>query len=74
MWERIVDFFKGNVSWAIPTLRFTDFIEVIIIAIILYYVMLWIKKTRAWMLLKGIVVILAFTFVQFGVSKKRVYY
>lgn len=61
MWERIVDFFKGNVSWAIPTLRFTDFIEVIIIAIILYYVMLWIKKTRAWMLLKGIVVILAFT-------------
>lgn len=35
--------------------------EVIIISIIVYEILLWIKNTRAWTLLKGILVILAFT-------------
>lgn len=38
----------------------TDGIEIIIIAFLLYYMLLWIKNTRAWMLLKGILVILLF--------------
>lgn len=38
----------------------TDIVEIIIIAILLYYILVWIKDTRAWMLLRGIIVILFF--------------
>ena len=36
-------------------------IEIIIIAILIYYIMDWFKKTRAWTLIKGILVLLLFT-------------
>jgi len=35
-----------------------DIVEIIIIAIVLYHIILWVRKTRAWSLLKGIVVLL----------------
>ncbi|MDD6057339.1 MAG: diadenylate cyclase CdaA [Clostridiales bacterium] len=38
----------------------TDIVEIVIIAILFYYMLLWIKDTRAWMLLRGIIVILLF--------------
>ncbi len=38
----------------------TDVVEIIIIAFLLYYMLVWIKNTRAWMLLKGILVVLVF--------------
>lgn len=38
----------------------TDGAEIIIIAVLFYYMLVWIKNTRAWILLKGILVILAF--------------
>ena len=38
----------------------TDIVEIIIIAILLYYILVWIKDTRALMLLRGIIVILFF--------------
>ncbi|MBS5420285.1 MAG: diadenylate cyclase CdaA [Roseburia sp.] len=38
----------------------TDIIEIIIISVLIYYMLVWIKDTRAWMLLRGILVILAF--------------
>ncbi len=37
-----------------------DILEILIIAYLVYHIMLWIKTTRAWALLKGLVVILAF--------------
>ena len=37
-----------------------DVIEIAIIAIVLYYLMLWVKNTRAWFLMKGVAVILIF--------------
>lgn len=40
-----------------PTVHFTDIVEVFILAFILYHILLWIKNTRAWALLKGVVVI-----------------
>ncbi len=39
----------------------TNLIEIIIIAYIIYIILLWIKSTRAWQLLKGLVLILVFT-------------
>ena len=37
-----------------------DFVEICIISFLFYQVLLWIKNTRAWMLLRGILVILIF--------------
>lgn len=42
------------------TVTKTDIVEVLIIAFLFYHVLKWIKDTRAWMLLKGILVILLF--------------
>jgi len=41
----------------------TDIIEIAIIAILFYYMLVWIKNTRAWTLLKGVLVILLFIMV-----------
>jgi diadenylate cyclase len=38
-------------------------VQILIIAILIYHVLLWIKNTRAWNLLKGIVVILLFVLI-----------
>lgn len=38
----------------------TDIIEIAIIATLFYYMLVWIKNTRAWTLLKGVLVILIF--------------
>ena len=48
----------------VPTIGWTDVLEVIIIAIFFYEVLVWIKNTRAWMLFRGILVILIF----FGIA------
>ncbi len=46
-------------SLYIPAITWTDIIEIIIIAYVIYNVMYWIKDTRAWVLLKGIIVVFA---------------
>lgn len=52
---------KYNMSWITPQkIRVTDVVEIFIIAFLLYHVLVWIKGTRAWMLFKGIIVILIF--------------
>jgi len=47
----------------IPSIIWTDVVEIFIIAFLLYHIMLWIKNTRAWALLKGLLVIGAFVLV-----------
>lgn len=48
----------GNLH--MPTIRLTDILEMLIIAFLSYNILKWIKSTRAWSLLKGVVVIVAF--------------
>lgn len=43
-----------------PKMTITDAVEILIIAFLFYNILAWIKGTRAWMLLKGIIVILIF--------------
>lgn len=43
-------------------LVWTDVIEIIIIAFLVYQILVWIRNTRTWSFLRGIVVILAFLF------------
>ena len=44
----------------IPRITITDLIEIAFIAIFVYNLMLWFQKTRAWTLIKGILVVLLF--------------
>nr|WP_330372658.1 diadenylate cyclase CdaA [Oribacterium sp. P6A1] len=44
----------------LPPFYFTNILEIIILAVIVYEFLLWIKNTRAFELLKGLVVIAAF--------------
>ncbi|MBQ9421003.1 MAG: diadenylate cyclase CdaA [Lachnospiraceae bacterium] len=58
--DKIIDNLKSWMS-LLPPFEPSNFVEVIIISIIVYEILLWIKNTRAWTLLKGILVILVFT-------------
>lgn len=44
----------------LPQISMTDVLEMIIIAFLVYQLMVWIKNTKAWMLLKGIIVLFVF--------------
>ncbi|MBR1391685.1 MAG: diadenylate cyclase CdaA [Lachnospiraceae bacterium] len=50
----------GDVNFTITRI---DIVEILIIAFLFYQILKWIKDTRAWTLLKGILVILLFVFV-----------
>ena len=39
-----------------PNLRWTDIVEILILTFLIYHILLWIKNTRAWSLLKGLLV------------------
>ena len=45
---------------SIPVMGLTDYVEILIIAFVVYEVMVWIRDTRAWSLMRGIIVIVAF--------------
>lgn len=47
-------------DWYMPDVKVTDIIEIIIIAFLAYQVIVWIKNTKAWMLMRGIVVLAIF--------------
>ena len=47
------------------TLRVSNIFEIIILAIILYEFMAWVKTTRAFALLKGVIVILVFLIIAY---------
>lgn len=57
LWE------KASLYMNLPKITITDVVEIIIIAFLLYYMLVWIKNTRAWNLLKGLMVILLFVLV-----------
>ncbi|MCR4717880.1 MAG: diadenylate cyclase CdaA [Lachnospiraceae bacterium] len=59
--DRIVEFIEKYLYWmSFPKIQVTDIIEIIIISIVVYQVFKWIRKTRAWSLLKGFTVIMVF--------------
>ncbi len=50
---------------SIPSFRITDIIDIILVALLIYIVMIWIKETRAWSLFKGIAVIIVVSIVSY---------
>ena len=58
--DTIVNFIKTYGQWLqLPEMSIIDLVEIVIIAFAIYQIIVWIKKTRAWSLLKGLVVLLA---------------
>ena len=58
MQELVMDIIRKYIGeWYIPAIRLTDIAEILIITVIVYEIMLWIKNTKAWMLLKGMVML-----------------
>lgn len=49
-----------NFSTYGTTIDLGDVLEILVIASLLYYILVWMKTTRAWILLKGLIVIFAF--------------
>ncbi|MCR5801227.1 MAG: diadenylate cyclase CdaA [Lachnospiraceae bacterium] len=50
------------------TMDWRDLLEILILAVLVYYFLSWLKTTRAWELLKGVIVILVFLFIA-GIAK-----
>lgn len=46
---------------SLPTIGFTDILEIVIISVIVYQILKWVHLTRAWTLFKGIIVLLLFS-------------
>ncbi|MBQ5734591.1 MAG: diadenylate cyclase CdaA [Lachnospiraceae bacterium] len=64
--EKITEFFKNDVlEFYWPEVHPTDIVELIILSFLIYQLIIWIKNTRAWTLLKGIVVIGVFVILAF---------
>lgn len=66
MEQRITQFLTKYVKgWYFPEMRITDVVEIIIITFLVYQIVVWIKNTKAWMLLKGITVLSIFILLAF---------
>lgn len=57
--DTIIEYVKSCAS-LFPRLTFGNVFEILIIAILIYAILAWIKDSKAWVLLRGIAIILAF--------------
>ena len=62
--ERMQDFLKSSMYYG-TTMDIYDYVEIIIIAFLVYYILVWVKATRAWLLLRGLIVICVFLLLAF---------
>ena len=49
-----------NIIRRMPDMDFSSLVEILIISFLFYHILIWIKNTRAWSLLKGLAFILGF--------------
>lgn len=45
------------------TFNYSDVLEIIVLALAVYHILIWIRNTRAWTLMKGILVMIVFVFI-----------
>jgi len=57
--ENVISNIKGYLNnIALPNIRIIDIVQVLLIAFFIYYLMLWIRSTRAFVLLRGLLAVL----------------
>ncbi len=59
---------------SIPSIRISDVIDILIVAIFIYIIMNWIRETRAWSLFKGMIVILILSILSFRLNFYTTYW
>ncbi len=59
-WTEVVGEYLENVRTYSNTIGLNDILEILIIALLVYYMLAWMKTTRSWRMLKGLIVIFAF--------------
>lgn len=57
--EGAINYFKSVGIYG-TTMSLGDIVEILIVAVLVYYVLVWMKQTRAWLLLRGLIMIFAF--------------
>lgn len=55
-----------------PTISEIDILEILIIAFAIYHIIIWVQKTRAWVLVKGMIVLLIFSIVALVLDMKAI--
>lgn len=62
--ENLLTYSERYLTWlTVPKVMWTDIVEIIIISFLLYHLFVWIKNTKAWSLMKGVIVILVFVLI-----------
>lgn len=59
-WVESAGEYLKNLGMYTNMLNFGDIVEILIIAFLVYYILAWMKTTRAWRLLKGLIIISVF--------------
>ena len=65
MRQWISNIFENYTGYYLPKISVIDVLEIIILTYLIYHLILWVKNTKAWMLIRGIIVIGAFIVVAF---------
>lgn len=59
--DAIRSFVEDYLRWlSLPKITIADLVEILILAFLIYQIVGWVKNTRAWMLFKGIIVLVIF--------------
>ncbi|MCH5270392.1 MAG: diadenylate cyclase CdaA [Lachnospiraceae bacterium] len=58
--QQIQELANNIIRRTMPDMDIVSAVEIIIISFLIYHILIWIKNTRAWALLKGLVIILGF--------------
>lgn len=53
-------------------IRITDILEMLILAFLIYQIMVWIQRTRAWTLFKGIIVVSVFLLMAYALEMRTI--
>lgn len=61
--SQLNEFIETYLARIPKNIRWVDIVEILIISFMVYHILLWIKNTRAWSLLKGFIVIAGFILV-----------
>ncbi|MBQ8940608.1 MAG: diadenylate cyclase CdaA [Firmicutes bacterium] len=64
IWDNIVNGFSLS-SINFPPIRLSDFIDIALVAVIIYIILIWIKNTRAWSLFRGLAIIAAVALISY---------
>ncbi|MFV0363180.1 MAG: diadenylate cyclase CdaA [Suipraeoptans sp.] len=68
----ITNIFGSNVY--LPSIHAIDVIEIIVLTVLIYIILKWINNTKAWMLLKGILVLAVFVLIAFILQMHTILY